>query len=84
MALYLIWHEADREIEPELLHALDHFPLQPGLLVVDSDLTRSKLYHQVKWALPNDTALLCAPLKNAPKFKGMESGAFNWVRARSD
>lgn len=83
MALYLVWHEADREIGPELLHALDNFELQPGLLLIDSDLTRSKLYHRVKWALPKGSALLCAPLEDIPKFKGMESGALNWVRARN-
>ncbi|QLC24542.1 hypothetical protein HFP57_05555 [Parasphingopyxis algicola] len=84
MAIFLVWHESGSEIDVELLHVLDHFPLKPGLMLVDTELTRSKLYHQVKWALPKDTALLAAPLEDAPKFKGMESGALNWVRARTD
>ena len=83
MALYLVWIETEIEIEPEVRLALDFFELQPGLLLIDSDLTRSKLYHRIKWALPKDTALLCAPLADAPKFKGMETGALNWVRARN-
>ena len=81
--LYLVWHEPDREIGQELAQALDRFELAPGLLIVDSELTRSKLYHQVKWALPRGTALLVAPLADAPKFKGMEEGALKWVRART-
>lgn len=83
MTLYLVWHESAGEIEPELLNALDHIELQPGLLLVETELSRSKLYHQVKWALPKGTALLAAPLGDAPKFKGMEDGALKWVRARS-
>lgn len=83
MALFLVWHEPGSAIDAELLHALDHFPLQPGLMLVDTELTRSKLYHQVKWALPHGTALLTAPLEDAPKFKGMETGALNWIRART-
>ncbi|MBC2777424.1 hypothetical protein [Parasphingopyxis marina] len=83
MALYLVWHEPGCDIDAELLFALDHFELRPGLLLVESPLTRSKLYHKVKWALPKGTALLAAPLEDAPKFKGMEEGALKWVRARS-
>ena len=83
MALFLVWHEPGSNIEADLLHTLDHCPLRQGLMLVDTELTRSELYHQVKWALPNDTALLAAPLRDAPKFKGMETGALNWVRAHS-
>lgn len=82
MALFLVWHEPDREIAPELAAALDRFELRPGLLLVDSALTRSKLYHQVKWALPAGSALLVAPLAEAPKFKSMDAGALAWLRAR--
>lgn len=83
MALYLVWHAPDARIDEETELALDRFALRPGLLLIDSGLTRSKLYHKVKWALPKDTPLLVAPLEGAPKFKGMAEGALNWVRARS-
>ncbi|MCA1749309.1 MAG: hypothetical protein ABR601_06920 [Parasphingopyxis sp.] len=82
MTLYLVWHQPGAIIEQELRQALDRFELQPGLLLVDSELSRSKLYHQIKWALPKDTPLLVAPLEDAPKFKGMETGALNWVKSR--
>jgi hypothetical protein len=81
--LYLVWHEPERTIEPELRLALERFELRPGLMLVDSPLTRSKLYHRVKWALPAGTALLVASLTEAPKFKGMETGALTWTRART-
>ena len=82
MPLYLVWHEPERTIEPEVGLALDRFELRAGLIIVDSALTRSKLYHQVKWALPAGTALLVAPLSEPPKFKGMEAGALSWIEGR--
>ena len=83
MPLYLVWHEAEREIDPELAASLDRAELRPGLFLVDSEETRSRLYHRVKWALPRGTALLVAPLAEAPKFKGMEPGALAWLRHRA-
>lgn len=83
MPLYLVWHEPERQIAPVLRSALDRFVLRPGLILVDSALSRSKLYHQVKWALPAGSALLVAPLVEAPKFKAMEAGALAWLRARN-
>ena len=80
MPLFLVWHDPERAIDPELRLALDRFELRPGLMLVDSDLTRSQLYHRIKWALPAGTPLLVAPVKEAPKFKGMAAGALSWVR----
>jgi hypothetical protein len=83
MALFLVWHEEGRTIEPELRLTLDRFELRDGLMLVDSPLALSPLYHRIKWALPAGTGLLVAPLADAPKFKLMEAGALNWVRARA-
>ena len=82
MALFLVWHEEQRAIEPELLPPLDRSELRPGLMLGDSELGLSPLYHRIKRALPAGTALLVAPLADAPKFKLMESGALSWTRAR--
>ncbi|GAD58472.1 MULTISPECIES: hypothetical protein [Brevundimonas] len=46
-----------------------------------SALSRSRLYHRIKRQLPPDTAFLVAPLADAPKFKGMASGALTFTRA---
>ena len=81
MALFLVWHEEGRVIDPEVRLALDRFELRPGLMLVDSTLEQSPLYHRIKWALPAGTPLLVAALAGAPKFKLMETGALNWVKA---
>jgi hypothetical protein len=82
VALFLVWHEEGRTIDHELLLALDRFELRPDLMLVDSPLGLSPLYHRIKWALPVGTALLVAPLAGAPKFKRMEAGALSWIKAR--
>ena len=58
------------------------FELAPGLYVVSSWDTRSRLYHAVKhrW---RPRRLLVAPLADAPKFHGMAPGALKWVRAQA-
>lgn len=83
MPLYLVWHEAEREIGLEVRASLDGVELRPGLLLIDSEETRSRLYHRIKWALPRGTSLLVAPLADLPKFKGMEAGVLNWLRTRA-
>ena len=54
--------------------------LSDGLYLVISALTRSRLYHRIKRQLPPGTALLVAPLAEAPKFKGMSRGALAFTR----
>ncbi|HEX8655434.1 MAG TPA: hypothetical protein VF693_09455 [Allosphingosinicella sp.] len=81
MGLFLVWHDPERAIEPELLLALDRFELCPGLMLVDSADALSPLYHRIKWALPADTVLLVAPLAGAPKLKLMQEGAMACARA---
>ena len=82
MALFLVWHDEDKAIPPDLGVASERFELCPGLTLVDSPLDLSPLYHQVKWSLPSESALLVAPLAEVPKFKLMGRGALNWIRAR--
>lgn len=78
MAMYILYVDLDDPPPLEIDGA--HFELRPCLHLVDTDATRSRLYHDVKHQLPADTALLVAPLADAPKFKGMPAGALNWVR----
>ena len=58
------------------------FALKPGLLLVDSEQTRSVVYHALKDLLPRDTPLLVAVIDEVPKFKGMTPGALVWARGR--
>ena len=82
--LYLLWFDRAAAGEVALdLHG-DAHPLAEGLWLVRSGLTRSKLYHRIKWQLPDGAALLLTPLADSregwPKFKGMEGGALAWLR----
>ena len=86
-ALYLVWHAPEAAPAGPLdLHGDGH-PLSDGLWLVRSPLSRSKLYHRIKWQLPGDAALACAPLADDPdgwpKFKGMAAGALAWLRGGS-
>jgi hypothetical protein len=75
---YLDGHElaADTEGPWRELRAL-----RPGLVLVDSDQTRSVVYHALKDHLPRDTPLLVAALDEVPKFKGMAPGSLAWARS---
>jgi hypothetical protein len=55
--------------------------LRPGLLFVDSEQSRSVVYHALKHELPPDTPLLVATMSEVPKFKGMAPGSLAWARA---
>jgi hypothetical protein len=71
------------ELEPEVEGPWrELYPLRPGLVFVDSDQTRSAVYHALKDQLPTGTPLLVAALSEVPKFKGMSAGALAWARAR--
>jgi hypothetical protein len=83
VALFLVRYDEDRAMADELRLALDRFELRPGLILVDSELALSPLYHRIKWALPAGSALLVAPLAAAPKFKGMDQGVRTWLRDRT-
>lgn len=83
--LYLLWHDPAAAPEAPLDMHGDAHPLAEGLWLVRSPLTRSKLYHRIKWQLPEGTPLACAPLADDPsgwpKFRGLASGALAWLRA---
>ena len=86
-ALYLLWIDPAEEVPDGLdLHGDGH-PLADGLWLVRSGLSRSRLYHRIKWQLPDGAPLLVAPLADTragwPKFKGMDAGALAWLRGGS-
>lgn len=80
----------DERRQPYLIHIDDGaditipakqvWKLADGLYLAVSALTRSRLYHRIKRQLPPDSALLIAPLADAPKFKGMSPGALAFTR----
>jgi hypothetical protein len=60
----------------------DVLALRPDLLLIDSDATRSAVYHALKDHLPPRTPLLVAPLADDPKFAHLAPGAGAWLRER--
>lgn len=57
-------------------------PAGPGLVLVESEESLSRVYHELKWSLPEDAALVVAPLAARPKFKGLAPGTQTWLRER--
>ncbi len=55
----------------------------PGLLLVESADTLSRVFHELKWALSEDAALFVGPLAATPKLRGMSPGTLSWLRART-
>jgi hypothetical protein len=53
-----------------------------GLLVLETDETLSRVYHEIKWLLPEDCPLLVTPVAERPKARGLTEGAVSWLRAR--
>ncbi len=84
-ALYLLWFDSPGGLPDGFDFHGDAHVLANDLWLIRSDLTRSKLYHRIKWQLPADTPILLAPLDDNregwPKFKGMEAGALKWLRS---
>jgi hypothetical protein len=76
---YLDGHELGPGVEGPWVELL---PLRPGLVLVDSPESRSRVYHALKDQLPEGTPLLVAHLGEVPKFKGMAEGALTWCRER--
>ena len=55
----------------------------PGLLLVESPDTLSRVFHELKWALSEDASMLVAPLAATPKLRGVNPGTLSWLRART-
>ena len=77
--LYLVYVDVDVAQHPE--PSPDLVELAPGLYLTESDRSRSKVYHAIKWRL-NRQKLLVAPLADDPKFKGMAPGVLASLRSR--
>ena len=57
-------------------------PASASLSLISSGESLSRVYHELKWALPEDSALLVAPVAEVPKLRGMPAGTLTWLRDR--
>lgn len=82
MTVYVAWTSADLH-EAELLGPWREVVVAAsGLAFVDSDDTLSRVYHELKWSLPEGAALTVAPLAGVPKAKGLAAGTNSWLKGR--
>lgn len=82
MTVYVAWAGADL---PDDLPGpwVEVRPAADRVYLVESDESLSRVYHELKWALPHDTALLVVPVGRTPKLKGLAPGTTTWLRDRT-
>lgn len=56
--------------------------LADDLALVESTESLSRVYHELKWSLPDAAALMVSPLTTRPKLKGLPAGTTTWLRDR--
>ena len=79
--IYLAWSSAP--IPPDLVGPWTELRvLADDLVVVEGTESLSRVYHEIKWSLPDDAALLVAPLAERPKLKYLPDGTTTWFRDR--
>lgn len=81
MTVYLAWTAAP----PDDLTGpwQEARPIAPGLLLFESTESLSVVYHNLKWSLPDDAALIVTPVSQTPKSRGMAPGTTSWLRSRT-
>ena len=68
-------------LSPEMGRFADLRPVAGGGVLVESDDTLSRVYHELKWSLPDGSSLLVVEVA-ANKMKGQRAGVPTWVRGR--
>ena len=88
------WPGANPKDDELFRRAPDELKLDTSILVafgstrrpkgrVDSDDTLSRVYHELKWSLASEAALLVAPVAATPKLRGVAPGTLRWLRQRT-
>ena len=81
MTVYLAWTSG--AVPSDLAGPWEEIcPAAPDLLLISSTESLSRVYHEFKWALPGEAALLVVPLADRPKLKGVRPGTQTWLRDR--
>lgn len=83
MAVFMAWTDADLGSAELLGPWREVVVAAPGLAFVDSDDTLSRIYHELKWSLPDGSSLAVAPVADRPKAKGLAPGTTTWLRQRT-
>ena len=81
MTVFLAW--ASAPIPGDLAGPWEELRVaSEDLVLVESADTLSRVYHELKWALPEGTALVVTPVTVLPKLKGLPAGTVSWLRDR--
>jgi hypothetical protein len=81
MTVYLAWSGAP--LAPDVTGPWEEVRvLSDDLALVESGDTLSRVYHELKWSLPEGTPLMVSPLTHRPKLKGLPAGTTTWLRDR--
>lgn len=83
MTAYLVWTDADLAAQDLVGPWGEAVVAAPGLAFVDSEESLSRVYHEVKWSLPDGAALAVSPVDRRPKAKGLAAGTNTWLRQRT-
>ncbi len=83
MPVFAVWSDADLTSADLVGPWRDLVVAAPGLAFVESDESLSRVYHEVKWSLPDGAALAVAPVAGRPKIKGLAHGTTTWLRQRT-
>ena len=86
MTVYAVW--SDHAIPAELDGASEGpwrevRRVDDHVVLIDSVDGLSRIYHAVKWELPDQAALLAVPAGGVPKLKHLPAGTQTWLRARA-
>ena len=79
----MVWTDADLAAAELLGPWREVVVAAPGLAFVDSDETLSRVYHEVKWSLPDGAAVAVAPVAGRPKAKGLAPSTNSWLAQRT-
>jgi hypothetical protein len=81
MTVYLAYTDADFDVATPGPWSAVH-RAGPGLTLLESEETLSRVYHELKWSLPGGAALFVAALVELPKLSRCAPGTTSWLRDR--
>jgi hypothetical protein len=81
MTVFMAWSSAP--VPTEVVGPWEELRVAaPDLALISSRDSLSRVYHELKWALPDGAALIVAPVAAVPKLKGLPPGTQTWLRDR--
>jgi hypothetical protein len=77
--VFLAWTDAAVDVRTPGPWDSMHRAADDLVLIASSD-SLSRVYHELKWSLPDGVALLVAPVSGRPKLARVAPGTQTWIR----